>query len=172
MRFFTPQECIDWCEFLGIPLDGERPFRKLSHPYRLRCSCPARLSQLFWFSGSIENALQPRRSCLVWATESGVWPSSENEHLYYRFRQSYSDHRLLHEAPGHLCLQYEKAEVSTLVYLGILFGWDIHLIPTAGYAQAFVCHDEWVEIGFDDEGQFNETRMAWEKAKLTATVPP
>ena len=154
-----------------MPLDGEQPARKLTHGHCLRCAFPKKFSQFLWFSRSIEQALQPRRSCLVWITESGVWESSENEHLYYRFRQSYGDQRLLHEAPGHLCLRYEGAEVITLVYLGILFGWDVHLIPSAGYARAFVCHDEWIEIGFDNERLFNETRLAWEKAKLNFSVP-
>jgi hypothetical protein len=97
---------------------------------------------------------------LVWITQSDIFPGNENNHLYYRLRQSYGDFRLLHEAPGHLCLDYERAEVVTLVQLGILFGWDVHLIPYAGYARAFVCHDEWAVIGFDNKAQYEQTSQA------------
>ena len=74
------------------------------------------------------------------------------------------------EAPGHLCLDYEQPELISLVQLCILFGWDVHLIPTVGYAQAFISHDEWLTIGFDGENAFDETRRALEGAKLEVSV--
>jgi len=108
--------------------------------------------------------------CLLWVTDFGIFPSNENYHIYYRLRQSYGDVRLLDEAPGHLCLDYERAEVVTLVHLCILFGWDVHLIPSVGYGRAFVCHDEWVEIGFDDKRLFDETRQSLEQAELEVSA--
>lgn len=95
----------------------------------------------------------------MWVTGWGIFPSNENLHLFYRFRQTYGDQRLLREAPGHLCLNYEGAEVVTLVHLGMLFGWDLHLIPMSGHARAFVSHDEWVEVAFDHEAQMQETKQ-------------
>jgi hypothetical protein len=56
------------------------------------------------------------------------------------------------------------------VHLAILFGWDVHLIPTVGYARAFVCHDGWAEIGFEDGTQLDQTRQSWEKAGLNVSV--
>ncbi|HEY2376026.1 MAG TPA: hypothetical protein VGH98_08640 [Gemmatimonadaceae bacterium] len=38
----------------------------------------------------------------------------------------------------------------TFVQVGILCGWDIHLIPLVGYNRAFVSHDEFVEFCADD----------------------
>jgi len=80
----------------------------------------------------------------------GIWGSSENLHLYYRVRQSYGDLRLLPEAPGHLFLSYEAADLVTFLQGGILCGWDMHLVPTVGYARAFVSHDEYVEFAADE----------------------
>ena len=171
MRFYTPKECEEWCQALQVPLDDQRgPMREFTHRYRLRCAFPPSFTQLLWFSRCIESALQPRQTCLLWVTDFGIFPSNENHHLYYRLRQSYGDVRLLHEAPGHLCLDYERPEVVTLVHLCILFGWDVHLIPTVGYGRAFVCHDEWAEIGFDDQRQFDEIRQAFEQAELEVSV--
>ncbi len=76
------------------------------------------------------------------------------------------------EAPGHLCLDFERPEAVTLIHLSILFGWDVHLIPTVGYGRAFVSHDEWVELGFDSTAEFDETRKAFEKVKLQFSVLP
>lgn len=163
MRFFTPSECAEWCERLELPLDNcRKPKRELAHPHRLRCTFLPSFTQLLWFSRLIESALQPRETCLLWVTDWGIFSSNENYHLYYRLRESYGDSRLLHEAPGHLCLDYERPEVVTLIELCILFGWDAHLIPTVGYGRAFVCHDERAILGFDDENEFNETRKALE----------
>ena len=71
-----------------------------------------------------------------------MWPSSENWHLYYRLRQSHSDHRLIHEAPGHLFLEFEEADLVSFLEVGLIAGWDMHLIPTVGYGRVFVSHDE------------------------------
>jgi hypothetical protein len=83
-------------------------------------------------------------------TDWGIWGSSENLHLYYKLRQSYGDQRLLHEAPGHLFLRYEAPDLVSFLQIGILCGWDIHLLPTVGYARAFLSHDEYVEFASDD----------------------
>jgi len=156
---------------LQVPLDDQRcPGREWGHQQRLRCAFPPSFSQLLWFARTIEAALQPRQACLLWVTDSGIFSSNENNHLYYRLRQSYGDTRLLREAPGHLCLDFERPEVVTLVHVCILFGWDAHLIPAVGCGRAFVSHDEWVEIGFDDPRQLNETRQAFEGAGLQVSV--
>jgi hypothetical protein len=107
-------------------------------------------ARLAWFCQHLEQSLQPRGGCLLWLTEWGVWPSSENWHLYYRLRQSYGDQRLLHEAPGHLFLGYEAPELVSFLQVALLCGWGGHLLPVAGFARAFVSHDEFVEFAADD----------------------
>ena len=92
-------------------------------------------------------------------------------HLFYRLRQTYGETRLLHEAPGHLCLDGESAEVVTLIHLAILFGWDLHLLPTAGHSRAFVCHDEWVEVGFDHERPGQELMNELQDGGLAPLTP-
>jgi hypothetical protein len=172
MRLLNQTESAEWCERLNVELDQKRqPSRQLSNPHRLHCAFPPSFPQLLWFSRVIESALQPRQACLLWVTGYGIFPSNENQHLYYRLRQSYGDTRLLHEAPGHLYLDYERPDVVTLLHLSILFGWDVHVIPSVGYGRAFVCHDEWIDIGFDDGSKFAETRKELERAKLRVSVP-
>jgi hypothetical protein len=98
--------------------------------------------------------LQPRDACLLWVTAWDIWPSSENLHLFYRLRQSYGELRLLPEAPGHLFLRYEAADLVSFLQVGIICGWDMHLLPTVGYAQAFVSHDEYLEFASDDNNPY------------------
>ncbi len=172
MRVFTPEESAKWSEQLVARDARRQPTRDLGKPHRLKCEFPASFTKMLWFSRCIEAALQPRDSCLVWVTDWGIFPSGENLHLFYRFRQTYGDLRLLHEAPGHLCLNYESAEVVTLVHLGMLFGWDLHLIPTAGYARAFVSHDEWVEVGFDHDTELRATMKDLRAGGVVVSASP
>src|SRR5216683_1163 len=118
MRFYSSTECAEWCSQLQVALDDQgQPASELTHAHRLRCNFPPSFTQLLWFSRFIESALQPRESCLLWVTDWGIFPSNENHHLYYRLRQSYGDFRLLQEAPGHLCLDFERPEAVTLIHL-------------------------------------------------------
>jgi hypothetical protein len=171
MHFYTPAECARQAQELSIALNPfGKPVREFIQPFVLHASFPTEFSRLLTFSRLVDAALQPRKTCLLWVTDFGIYPSNENHQLYYRWRQSYGDPRLLQDAPGHVCLDYERGEVVTLVHLAVLFGWDLHLIPTVGYARAFVCHDEWAEIGFDNRTQLDQTRQSWEKAGLEVSI--
>lgn len=94
----------------------------------------------------IESALHPWRACLLWVTEWAIWPSSANWHLFYRLRRTYGEIRLIEEAPVHVFLDYESADLATFIQVGILHGWDFHLIPVEGYCRAFISHDEYIEF--------------------------
>jgi hypothetical protein len=56
----------------------------------------------------------------------------------------------LHEAPAHWFLDFEAVDLVSFLEVGILCGWDMHLIPAVGYARAFVSHDEYVEFATDE----------------------
>ena len=76
------------------------------------------------------------------------------------------------EAPGHLCLDYEAAELVTLIHLVMLFGWDAHVLTVSGYGRAFVSHDEYVDFGFDDEVQCGQIRQRVDRAKISTWPLP
>jgi hypothetical protein len=171
MRFITSEECARFCEGLADLGPDHRPAPDLPGRFRMRVLAPAKASQFLWFSRVVEAALQPRRPLLVWITDWGVWPSSENLHLYDRFRQAYGELRLLHEAPGHLCMDYEGAEVVTLAWLALLFGWDAHRIPVGGFARAFVSHHGWIEMALEEESRFRDTCKVLDDAGLGVAIP-
>lgn len=145
MHFLTAPEARAWCEG-RVPLTDaglpERPGRAARH-----ARGPA--APEVAFARQVEAAIRPWAECLLWVTEAGVWPSSENLHLYYRLRQSYGDRRRLADAPGHLFLDYEAADLVSFLQVGVLCGWDMHLVPAEPYARAFVSHDEFVELAGD-----------------------
>jgi hypothetical protein len=97
-----------------------------------------------------------------------VWKSSENWQLYYRLRQSYADFRLLHEAPGHLFLEYEEPDLISFLQLVLQNGLDAHLLPNLAYGgpetcRAFVSHDEFVVLTHREPAVVEEWRLRFAK---------
>lgn len=107
-------------------------------------------------SKCIEFALRPWTRSLLWVTTKGIWPSSENWHLYYRLRQSYGDHQLIDDAPGHLFQDYESPDLISFIQLGLCAGWDMSLLTEDDYARAFVSHDEWIEFAMQDDADLEK----------------
>ena len=89
---------------------------------------------------------------LLHVTQTDVWPSSENWHLYERLRASYGDSRDLDDAPGHVFREYERADCVTFVQLAVMCGWDAYLYGWPAYGKVFISHDEFVRVEGTYEG--------------------
>ena len=100
----------------------------------------------------IVTALDHFEWAVLWVTEAGVWPSSENLHLYYRLRQSYGDTHLLEEHPAVIALNHEAVDLVSFLHLGMLFGWDMYLATSHDYGRAFISHDGWCVISSVQSG--------------------
>jgi len=149
MRFLTLEETKGWCEGSGYKLlDDGKPSRPGSEKNSIHLDIPQSFTKLTWFAQHLEFSLRPREACLFWITDWGIW--NQNLHLYYKLRQSYGDQRLIHEAPGHLFLDYESVDLVSFIEVAIICGWDVHLLPTVGYSRAFISHDEFVEFSSDE----------------------
>jgi len=122
MRFLTDAECNDRIKSLQRPLPevGEG-LRFLHYDQRSRIAS---------FAAIVARNVCFCQPALLWVIESEVW--TPNWHLYYRLRQSYSDHRLMSEAPGHLFLGHESADLETFLELTMVGGWDAYLLTEAG----------------------------------------
>ena len=89
MRFLTTAEAREWCTNRGIGLDErDVPRREREGKHHVSFQNPVESRLAAWFARVVERALEPREDCLLWVTQTGVWRSSENWHLYYRLRQS------------------------------------------------------------------------------------
>ncbi len=107
-------------------------------------------------------------SVLLQITEWGIWPSSENWHLYYRLRQSYGDQRLLGEAPGHLFLGHEGEDLASFLQLSILNGWGGYILTEADHVNAFFSHDEFIDFFAGLDQNLAAVRKVWTPSQPTA----
>ena len=167
MNILSKDECADWAKRYKIALDERlRPFRCNNAPHRLWAKIPSSFSRVLWVMRQIESSLNIDSQCLVWVTDWGIFPSNENMQLFYRFRQSYGNNKLLSEAPGHLCLPNERDEIVSLIWLCALQGWDVHVMPDTGSSSIFISHDEWFELGYTDLDNCVEGQKRFAESKL------
>jgi hypothetical protein len=141
LRFYTEQECEDWLRVQELLKPDTVP-----GAHKERVLYPPEHYRIFYVARRIATSLMYRRPTLLWITEWGIWPSSENHHLYYRLRQTYSDNRLLQEAPGHLFLEHETEDLASFLQIAMLNGWGGYVLTEAGYVNAFFSHDEFIDF--------------------------
>jgi hypothetical protein len=111
-----------------------------------RIQYPPQHYRVFFVAHWIATSLTHRRPALLFVTERGVWPSSENWYLYYRLRQTYGDNRLLQDTPGHLFLEHEAEDLASFLQVAILNGWGGYILAEANYVNAFFSHDEYIDF--------------------------
>ncbi|HEY8716039.1 MAG TPA: hypothetical protein VIM00_11730 [Candidatus Acidoferrum sp.] len=116
-----------------------------------RIEYPPASYQVFFFARWISSELPRSRPTLLFLTEWGIWPSSENWHLYYKLRQKYGDSRSLQEAPGHVFLEHEGEDLASFLQLSMLNGWGGYVLTEANHLNAFFSHDEYIEFYGDKD---------------------
>jgi hypothetical protein len=160
VRFYTEQECQEWLKVR----QRSKPERS-TVPFVETIPYPDKPYEVFQIARWVSGSLTYRMPSLLWITECGIWPSSENWHLYYKVRQSYSEPRLITEAPGHLFLDYETEDLATFLQLAILNGWDGLLLTEADYVNIIFSHDEYIQFLAKEETQLLEVRQVLRTAE-------
>ena len=141
MQFYSSQQCEQWLS----QRDRTRPEENRSLMVK-RVEFPPEAHRFYPAACAIAHSLTYRRATLLWVTEWGIWPSSENWHLYYQLRQLNGDNRLLDDAPGHLFLDHEAEVLSSFLQIAMLNGWGGYILTDANYVNAFFSHDEYIDF--------------------------
>jgi hypothetical protein len=156
LRFYTDEECKARLSdrhrqkpdlMPGVHVERVRYPRE---PYRVFCIAR-------WIAATLPS----RKPTLLFITEWGIWPSSENWHLYYKLRQPYGDNRLLHEAPGQLFLGHESEDLASFLQISILNGWGGYVLSEADYLNAFFSHDEYIDFFAESSENLSDVRKDW-----------
>jgi hypothetical protein len=139
METLTRSEVEAWCSSRGVPLN-ERGLPVIPAASR-EFPIPVDSGQRIHLVASDLSPHLGAPETLVWFTEWGVWPSSERPHIFERFRASYGEVRHVSEAPAHVFGPSEGEDLLSLVTLGVLFLWDVHVVVPQGVS-FFYSHDE------------------------------
>ncbi len=141
MRFYSPEECEEWLRAQQRCKPDVQPEVRVE-----RVVYPAEPYRIFFVAHWIAQTLTYQKPTLLRVTEWGIWPSSENWHLYYKLRQTYADQRLLHEAPGHLFLEHETGDLASFLQIAMLNGWGGYMLTEADYVNMFFSHEEYLDF--------------------------
>jgi len=141
LRFYSAEECERWLRDRERQLPVAAP---ATHVERLKY--PPAPYRVFFIAQWIAHSLTYRRPTLLWLTEWGIWPTSENWHLYYKLRQTYGDQRLLQDASGHLFLEHEAEDLASFLHIAILNGWGGYVLTDVDSVNAFFSHDEYIDF--------------------------
>lgn len=141
MYFYTPEECSNWLVRLGrIKPDHQKGLESALFHY------PKEAHGIFATASWFARSFMLGKPVLLWITEWGIWPSSENWPLYYKLRRGAGDKRQLHEAPGHLFLADEADDLASFAQVVMTNGWGGYILPEADRVNAYFSHDECIEF--------------------------
>jgi len=87
---------------------------------------------------------------ILFISEWGVWPSSENMELFDSYRLAKGEHRELQEAPIHRFTSATDPALTGILCLALYFVWDVELFDLEGKCSVSLSHDEWLEIRTTD----------------------
>jgi hypothetical protein len=153
MRFHTLDECERWSAIHGLGVAPARsPFP--GEHYEIVVPLSPLWNRTAWFASLLAQYMGPFEECLLWVTQYGVWPSTENMHLFDRLRYSYGEKRPLDDAPGQVFLTDDLADLCSFIQICLLCLWDFHLIANPSQTRVFVSHDEFVHLFVKDESIF------------------
>jgi hypothetical protein len=164
MRFLSRTDAQHWCEREAITsAEGGRP--------TLRCAFPDAGTKLPWFAAWLAVAVPGISERLLWVTETGVWPSSENWTLVSRLRAGYGETRSVDDAPAIVTSAEETEDLAAFVLLALLSGWDARLVGTQDLLRVSISHDEWIEFSADGHGLIDQLRSELRAADIRILEP-
>ncbi len=139
MFFRTTSECLQYAKAMGLQIDptGDLIAKPGASLPAAKVTYENYPTNRYEIAKHMVKWLGQPCSCMLWIIDFGIWPSSENMHLYYRLRQSYKDYRLLNEAPGHFFLSYEGTDLITFLQFALEAGWGGFLFGTPDYTRVF-----------------------------------
>lgn len=88
---------------------------------------------------------------LLWINEFSIWPSAENQNLFYGFRRSLGESSQLYVKPGHLFSNGDIETIESLLSMVLYFYWGAILVPSHKNFIIQISHDEWMDVFVKDK---------------------
>jgi hypothetical protein len=154
VTFLEANELTRWCRERDVavledqrPLDVATLVKRGRVPFTFSVHSSSARPQ---FVRACLDALGEWDECLLWITQTGVWPSSEDWPAFYALRGQLGEKRSVEIAPGQLFSRNEEATLECFVVAVVANAWDAYILPVAGDLptdrRLFLSHDEWAEV--------------------------
>lgn len=80
-----------------------------------------------------------------------VWPSSQNPDLFYAYRRSLGEHRLLHEAHFHVFTANEAIELRNILHIALISLYNVGAASSGTNLRVFASHDEYIQVSWPED---------------------
>lgn len=97
---------------------------------------------------------------LLWFSEYGVWPSSQNMSLFDGYRRSLGETRPLTECPAHTFSSQELSVLECLLDITLYFYWDAVVFNHTQGLLFIPSHDELLFVRTQDNNLLGEINSA------------
>jgi len=152
VKLSTHTEAVAFIKHLGINYYDKLPAFESYFPYSVTYSITSQEKYFLSLARSFFLLFDNYKEIIFLITEWGVWPSSEDMNLFYRFRKSFGFDQKLIEYPAHVLSKNEQEDIITLIYIGLMSGWDFYLLPDSKEFAVSCNHDEFICVhGVDSE---------------------
>ncbi len=150
MRIIDKKETELWLSDRGHPNpEGKRLLQGFLDP--ITYMIPADSGKKTALSKKITSFFATDGEALLWINEWGIWPSSENQNLFYGFRRSLGESSSLIEKPGHIFKRTDLETVESLLCMVFYFIWGAVLVSPANDLVIKISHDEYIDLYVKDK---------------------
>jgi hypothetical protein len=154
MEFLAAGVIEDWCRERGIRLESDKAVAIAASEHIVESLAYDQAAepqgQESRVAAHCVRRLHSWDECMLWVTEWGVWPSSEDWPKYYDARGAHGERRSIDVAPAQVFRFDEAALLVEFTTLVLENAWDAHMIPVMALRptgqRVLISHDEWVEI--------------------------
>lgn len=148
MRCLSDRESAAWCQRHGYPVADLGPYGRpapvVDGQFRLvALTYPADSGLRVRLARDVLHALAQGSELLLWIDQWDVWPRSQHQPLFARFREAFGETRPLIQAAGHLFPVEQLDDALSVLVVALLFYWDCHVFTVPRGPVYFCCHDEW-----------------------------
>jgi hypothetical protein len=170
MRYFSPSdsqstlttldrgiELLDACDI--ATLQGVRSAYYLPFDHRDSTVIAHRLVAML--NETCEKEIKSESFRIILISEWGVWPSSEDMHLYKILRQSQLSNYTIAETPGHVFSYLEAEDFFTHLCFFLRSGWGGWIAGTLDQTTIGFTHDEALTILVHDDRDLAPILKSW-----------
>ncbi len=115
-----------------------------------RCAVEKDMGRRYIYSNIVTNELisGPESFACVDITDWAVWPSVQNMDLFYAYRRSLGEQRLLIDAHFHVFAAHEANAMRNIIHLALISLFNVAGASTTTGFRFFASHDEWIELSW------------------------
>ncbi|HVZ81007.1 MAG TPA: hypothetical protein VHE12_09480 [bacterium] len=103
---------------------------------------------------------------IFWITDWEVWPSSENQNLFYAYRKTLKDDRTILDAPFHIFDNRDIDAIECLLDLALYFIWGVVLIFPGGKVVIRPSHNECIDVYTESAAELMKFKELFEHMKF------